>query len=84
MVRLLKKSNIMVNHRQLRKAIRAASDASNDRAGYKLASKVVPLLFTDQELAVSCGQHIRAKKGDCRPSLDPQLLNVLRGLYPDV
>ncbi|KAH3840794.1 hypothetical protein DPMN_114250 [Dreissena polymorpha] len=40
-------------------ATRAAMDVDSQKAGYKLASKLVRLLFTDKELAASCGQGIR-------------------------
>ncbi|XP_060581131.1 uncharacterized protein LOC132737800 isoform X2 [Ruditapes philippinarum] len=77
-VRLLAKYDVKVNHRLLRKATRAASNASIEKAGYKLASKLICLLFSEQELAVSCGQGMRVKKGDVRPSLDSERLEVLR------
>lgn len=80
-VRLLAKHDVKVHHKLLRKATRAANNASTDRAGYKLASKLVCLLFSDQELAVSCGQGMRIKKGDVRPSLDSDRLEVLRSNY---
>ncbi|KAH3777596.1 hypothetical protein DPMN_179044 [Dreissena polymorpha] len=76
----LVKSDIRVNHKQLRKAARAAMDAYSQKEGYKLASKLVRPLFTDQELAVSCGKGIRKIKGYIRPTLDSQR-QVLRGLY---
>ena len=64
MVRLLTKVDVKVDAKQLLKASKAVLHASDQKAGYKLASKVVKLSFTTRELANSCGQRIRTKKGD--------------------
>ena len=80
MVRLLAKSDIKVDYKQLRKATKAATEATCEKAGYKLASKLVKLIFTTQELSMSCGQGMRVKKGDLRPALDAQRIEVLKGM----
>ncbi|KAH3817869.1 hypothetical protein DPMN_119425 [Dreissena polymorpha] len=80
MVRLLAKSDITVYQKLLRKTTRSALEATKEKAGYKLASKVVKLLFFEQELAISCGQGLRQKKGDVRPALDSARLEILKGI----
>ncbi|CAC5383831.1 unnamed protein product [Mytilus coruscus] len=51
------------------------SDQSDDN---KLASSLLPLLFSVEELANSCGQGLKKKANDVRPPLDPVKIGVLK------
>ncbi|XP_061165556.1 uncharacterized protein LOC133174446 [Saccostrea echinata] len=64
---------------KLRKATTAASHYEGGKAAYTLTSKLAVLIFSTEELAQSRGQGIRdAKKGDIRPVLDHDKLDVLK------
>uniref|UniRef100_K1RWJ1 Uncharacterized protein n=1 Tax=Magallana gigas TaxID=29159 RepID=K1RWJ1_MAGGI len=76
-VKLLESSSIEVDKANLKKASSLAKKHSNP--GYALCLKVIPLLFTDEELALSRGQGlIKAKHGDMRPCLNKEKVQVMK------
>lgn len=77
-VKLLESSSIEVDKANLKKASSLAKKHNNP--GYALCLKVIPLLFTDEELALSRGQSlIKAKHGDLRPCLNKEKVQVMKG-----
>lgn len=70
-VKLLESSSIEVDKANLKKVTSLAKKHNNPC--YALCLKVIPLLFTDEELALSRGQGlIKAKHGDMRPCLNKE------------
>lgn len=50
--------------------------------GYYVVIKLMPLLFTTEEMANSRGQGIKpAKQGDTRPPLDINKIQTIKGTY---
>lgn len=77
-VKLLKSSSIEVDKANLKKASSLIKKHNNP--GYALCLKVILLLFTDEELALSRGQGlIKAKHGDMRPCLNKEKVQVMKG-----
>lgn len=52
----------------------------SDKPAYTLTMKLMPGLFTTEEMALSRGQGLLAKKGDLRPALDKDKVLVLKGV----
>ncbi|KAL3884896.1 hypothetical protein ACJMK2_024995 [Sinanodonta woodiana] len=78
-VKLLAFSDIVVRRSELRKATSVAAKAAPKNAACTLASKLLPRLFSWQELAMSRGQGISTKKaGDIRPPLHHARIEVLK------
>jgi hypothetical protein len=76
----LETSEIRVPKAMLRKTTTSASQNEGGKASYTLTSKLAVLIFNTEELAQSRGQGIRdPKKGDIRPTLDHDKLDVLKG-----
>ena len=77
----MSKYEVTVGVRSLRLATKAAAMTPPNKAGFKLACKLLPELFTTQELASSKGQGLRNRKEeDLRPALDQHKMQVLRGM----
>lgn len=76
-VKLLESSSIEVDKANLKKASSLAKKHNNP--GYALCLKLIPLLFTDEELALSRGQGLtKAKHGDLRPCLNKERVQVMK------
>ncbi|CAC5363252.1 unnamed protein product [Mytilus coruscus] len=78
MVKLLQTSDIQVRRGSLRKANTNASKGAPQKTSFKLASSLLPLLFSVDELANSCGQGLKKKANDVRTPLDPVKIGVLK------
>lgn len=77
-VKLLESSSIEVDKANLKKASSLAKKHNNP--GYALCLKLIPLLFTYEELALSRGQGLtKAKHGDLRPCLNKEKVQVMKG-----
>ena len=77
-VRLLENNPIEVNKSSLKKASSMAKKHTNP--GYALCLKIIPLLFSDEELASSRGQGLtKAKPGDLRLCLSKEKIQVMKG-----
>jgi hypothetical protein len=62
----------------LKKASLMAKKHTNP--GYSLCLKLIPLLFSDEGLALSRGQGlVKAKPGDIRPQLNKEKIEVMKG-----
>ncbi|KAK3086833.1 hypothetical protein FSP39_024230 [Pinctada imbricata] len=80
-VKLMEKSEVTVEKIALKKAISLAKKSQNP--GYALCRKILPLLFTIEEMARSRGQGImKAKEGDFRPALDTEKIQTLKDYIP--
>ncbi|XP_071163851.1 uncharacterized protein [Mytilus edulis] len=78
MVKLLQTSDVQVRRGSLRKANTNASKGATQKSSFKLASSLLPLLFSVDELANSCGQGLKKKANDVRTPLDPVRIGVLK------
>ncbi|XP_062584606.1 uncharacterized protein LOC134246296 [Saccostrea cucullata] len=76
-VRLIESCPIEVDKINLKKASQMAKKHSNP--GYSLCLKLIPLLFSDEELALSRGQGFnKAKPGDIRPTLSKKKIELMK------
>jgi hypothetical protein len=77
-VRLIESIPIEVDKINLKRASAMAKKHNNP--GYSLCLKLIPLLFSDEELALSRGQGLaKAKPGDLRPKLSKEKIAVMKG-----
>lgn len=74
--KLLGNSNITIDKEVLAVAVRLAKKSA--KPAYTLTMKLMPGLFTTEEMALSRGQGLLAKKGDLRPALDKDKVLVLK------
>lgn len=74
--KLLGNSNITIDKEVLAVAVRLAKKSA--KPAYTLTMKLMPGLFTTEEMALSRGQGLLAKKGDLRPALDKDKVSVLK------
>ncbi len=61
--------------------IMPARDWPGDRPGFSLMGKLLPALFTNSQLAESCGQGLQKKKSDTRPPLDKNKISACKGIF---
>ncbi|XP_061175780.1 uncharacterized protein LOC133184722 [Saccostrea echinata] len=77
MTRLLSNHPLTVKREALRKAKSAARKAHSKMA-FTLTAKLLPAIFSCEEVALSRGQGIKSKDGDTRPTLDSTKMTVLK------
>nr|XP_034312519.1 uncharacterized protein LOC105338371 [Crassostrea gigas] len=74
--KLLGNSNITIDKEVLAVAVRLAKKSA--KPAYTLTMKLMPGLFTTEEMALSRSQGLLAIKGDLRPALDKDKVLVLK------
>ena len=79
MVLLINSASVTVLHDHLRNAQQVAQKA--DQKGFTLACKLLPVVFSLEELAQSRGQGIKTKDGDLRQVLDQVKMNVVKVMH---
>ncbi|XP_062566986.1 uncharacterized protein LOC134229283 isoform X2 [Saccostrea cucullata] len=78
MTRLLSNHPLTVKREALRKAKTAAKKAHPSKMAFTLTAKLLPSIFSCEELALSRGQGLKSKEGDIRPTLDSTKMTVLK------
>lgn len=80
MTRLLSNHPLTVRRDALRKAKSAAKKVHSSKMAFTLTAKLLPAVFSCEELALSRGQGLKSKDGDKRPVLDVTKMTVLKGI----
>ncbi|XP_056022461.1 uncharacterized protein LOC125667935 [Ostrea edulis] len=78
MTRLLSNHPLTVRRDALRKAKSAAKKVHSSKMAFTLTAKLLPAVFSCEELALSRGQGLKSKDGDKRPVLDVTKMTVLK------
>ncbi|XP_061163038.1 mucin-5AC-like [Saccostrea echinata] len=78
MTKLLAHHSLKVRRESLRKAKDAAKKAHPTKMAFTMTAKLLPAIFSWEELASSRGQGIKSKEGDLRPVLDNSKMDVLK------
>jgi len=77
MCKLMENRSLTVEKDLLRTSTRLARKSS--KPGYTLTMKMLPGLFSNEQMAQSKGQGIVSKKDDLRPALDKEKITILKG-----
>lgn len=78
MTKLLASYSLSVRREALRKAKEAAKKGNPSKMGFTMTAKLLPAIFTWEELASSRGQGLKSKEGDTRPVLDVSKMTILK------
>eukprot|EP00105_Crassostrea_gigas_P004369 XP_011417565.1 PREDICTED: uncharacterized protein LOC105321076 isoform X2 [Crassostrea gigas] len=78
MTKLLASYSLSVRRESLRKAKEAAKKGNPSKMGFTMTAKLLPAIFTWEELASSRGQGLKSKEGDTRPVLDVSKMTILK------
>lgn len=79
MTKLLANQSLSIRRESLRKAKEAARKAHPSKMAFVLAAKLLPAIFSWEELSSSRGQGLKSKEGDNRPVLDISKMAILKG-----
>lgn len=80
MTKLLASHSLSVRREALRKAKEAAKKAHPSKMAFTMTAKLLPAIFSWEELASSRGQGLKSKEGDTRPVLDVSKMTILKGI----